>query len=131
MARLKQASYATALVEQATETETPLPAVFALMLGLLRHLAAQPAQPQTLFAFELKLLRELGLQPNLERSELSPGTRQLVRALTENDWPLVGRLKLSAAQGTELRQFLHGFLIYHLGKIPRGRERAVMAAGGG
>ena len=125
LACLQQASYAAMLVEQVTETETPLPAVFELMRGLLRHLPARPAQPQTLLAFELKLLKELGLQPDLERSKLHPGTRQLVRALTENDWPRLGGLRLSEAQGTELQQFLHGFLIYHLGKIPRGRESAL------
>ena len=35
---LQQASYCTALVEQATEKETPLPEVFELMDGLLRYL---------------------------------------------------------------------------------------------
>src|SRR6516162_10729727 len=35
---LRQASYCAALIEQATETETPLPAVFELLAGLLRHL---------------------------------------------------------------------------------------------
>ena len=33
--KLSQAAYATALVEQATETETPLPAVFELLRGFL------------------------------------------------------------------------------------------------
>src|ERR1041384_7417484 len=55
LAYLQQAAYCAALVEQATESETPLPAIFDLMSGLLRHLPVQPPQPQTLFAFELKL----------------------------------------------------------------------------
>src|SRR5712672_1023916 len=38
MGHLRQASYCAALVEQTTETETPLPAVFALVVGLLQHL---------------------------------------------------------------------------------------------
>jgi len=126
--RLQQASYCAALLEQGTEMETPLPHLFDLMLGLLRHLLAQPSQPTTVFSFELKLLTELGLQPNLERSDLNPGTKQMVKALTTNDWPVVARLKPSEAQTAELRQFLHGFLIYHLGRIPKARTAALGSA---
>jgi hypothetical protein len=38
------------------------------------------------------------------------------------------RLKLTGAQAAELRQFLHGFLIFHLGRLPRGRTAALAAA---
>ena len=122
---LQQASYCAALVERATETETPLPQIFELMVGLLRHLLSHPAQPQTVFAFELKLLAELGLKPDLAKSPLNPGTRQLVKALTENDWPVMACLKLSNDQVTELRQFLHGFLEYHLGSVLKSRVGAL------
>src|SRR6266481_7056957 len=118
---LQQASYCAALIEQATETETPLPAVFDLLAGLLRYLPALPFHPQTIFAFELKLLNELGLRPDLDKTKLNPGTKQLVKTLAERDWPMLARLRPSAPQTTELRQFLHGFLIFHLGKIPKGR----------
>ena len=118
---LQQASYCAMLIQQSTEAETPLPAVFELMRDLLGHLAKQPPQPQTMFAFELKLLNELGLKPELAKSKLTPGTKRIVSALSANDWPAVARLKLSEAQVTELRQFLHGFLIFHLGRIPKGR----------
>ena len=122
---LQQASYCAALVERATETETPLPQIFELMVGLLRHLLSHPAQPQTVFAFELKLLAELGLKPDLAKSQLNPGTRQLVKALTENDWPVMACLKLSNDQVTELRQFLHGFLEDHLGSVLKSRAGAL------
>lgn len=122
---LQQACYCAALIEQATETETPLPAIFDLMLGLLQHLPAQAPQPQAIFAFELKLLTELGLKPNLEKSKLNPGTKQLLQALTEMDWPFLSRLKPSEAQVAELRRFLHGYLVYHLGRIPQGRDAAL------
>jgi DNA repair protein RecO (recombination protein O) len=122
---LQQASYCAALVERATETETPLPQIFELMVGLLRHLLSHPAQPQTVFAFELKLLAELGLKPDLAKSPLNPGTRQLVKALTENDWPVMACLKLSNDQVTELRQFLHGFLEDHLGSVLKSRAGAL------
>jgi DNA repair protein RecO (recombination protein O) len=42
-------------------------------------------------------------------------------------WSMIGRLKISEAQERELRQFLHGFMIYHLEKIPRSRTAALDA----
>lgn len=122
---LQQACYCTALVEQSTEMETPLANMFELVIGLLRQLLAQPPQATTIFAFELKLLTDLGLKPDLDQSNLNPGTKQLVKALTEKDWPVVARLKPTAAQAAELGRFLHGFLIYHLGRIPKGRDAAL------
>jgi DNA repair protein RecO (recombination protein O) len=126
---LQQASYCAALVEQATETDTPLPLVFDLMMDFLNHLPTRSPEPQTLFAFELKMLNELGLRPDLAKSKLNPGTKQLVQAFTESDWPRTARLKPSAAQIKELNQFLHGFLIFHLGKIPKGRNAALNLSG--
>ena len=118
---LQQASYCAALIEQTTETETPLPAVFKLMTELLNHLPTRPPQAATTFAFEIKLLVELGLKPDLSECKLTPGAKQIISALSTHDWAAVSRLKLSEAQVVELRQFLQGFLIFHLGKIPKGR----------
>lgn len=123
--RLQQASYCVALVEQTTEKETPLPEVFALLRGFLPHLAARASRPRTVFAFELKLLREHGLQPDLTAGKLTPEAAQLVRDLTCSDWSQLDCLQASAASAAEIRQFLHGFLIFHLGKIPAGRAAAV------
>jgi len=122
---LQQASYCAKLVEQATETETPLQHVFDWMIGLLADLAAQPLPAPTIFAFELKLLTDLGLKPDLDRSKLNAGTKQMVRALTESDWPVVARLRPTAAQAAELGTFLHGFLICHLGRVLKGRDAAL------
>jgi len=118
---LQHASYCTALVQQTTETETPLPAVYELMRGLLGHLVQHPPQPHTIFAFEVKLLAELGQQPDISKTSLTPGARRILEKLASTDWAALSGLKLSAAQTTELRQFLHVFLIFHLGKIPGGR----------
>jgi len=144
---LRQASYCAALLEQTTERETPLPAIFDLMGGLLNYLPSTPPAPQTIFAFELKLLGELGLNPEaggwrLEGGSvgasgcgsvgawrLSAGSRQIARALAGGDWKGIALLKPSAAQTTELGQFLHGFLIFHLGKIPGGRGAALEVGG--
>ena len=123
--KLQQAGYAAAFIEQATETETPLPEIFELTRAFLKHLCEHTPQPQNIFALELKLLRELGLEPDIEETRLTPGARKIVQSLLDGDWDSAARLKLSAAQSGELRQFLHGFLIFHLGRLPTGRAAAV------
>ena len=125
LAYLEQASYCSALIAQTTETETPLADIFSLMRNFLDQLPNQPPAARNVFTFELKLLAELGLAPDLENSRLTPGSKEIVRSLEQRDWSSLARLKLSAAQATELREFLHGYLIFHLGKIPRGRAEAL------
>ena len=125
MLKLQQAAYAAAFLEQATETESPLPKIFELVCGFLQLLCEQPPQPQNIFALELKLLHELGLEPDLAETHLKPGTKKIVRALVDGNWQSGFRLRLSAEQETELRQWLHGFLIFHLGRLPRGRAAAL------
>ena len=125
LCRLRQAAYAATLVEQATETETPLPAVFELMREFLAGLCRQPSAPQMILAFELKFLLELGLKPDLGKTKLTPGAKQIVRALMQNDWAACSRLKPTSTQAGELQQFLHGFLIFHLGRLPKGRTTAL------
>jgi len=121
MGWLQQASYATALIEQTTERDTPLPAFYLLLRDLLHHLPKHPPQPRTVYAFELKLLTELGLHPETEDSKLSAPTRTTIQALTHGAWEDLTKLTATTAQARELRQFLHGFLIFHLGRIPKGR----------
>ena len=125
LGRLRQASYCAALIEQTTEIDAPLTGFFALFMGLLGNLTKHPPQPQAIFAFEMKLLEELGLGPNLAEARLTPGARQILEKLLALDWAAIFQLRLSGAQTTELRLFLHGFLIYHLDKIPRGRRLAI------
>lgn len=126
--KLQQAGYATAFIEQATETEAPMPEVFELTCDFIDHLCTQPAQPANIFAFEFKLLRELGLAPDLHELRLTPGARKIVEALLDGGWDATRRLKLSPAQTAELRQGLQGFLVYHLGRLPRGRAAALANA---
>ena len=57
--------------------------------------------------------------------KLTAGAKQIVRILLAEDWPGIQRLKLTAAQTAELRQFLHGYLIFHLGRLPKGRAAAL------
>ena len=125
--RVQQASYAAALVEQVTEPDTPLPEIFELVQGFFNVLAETTPHSHFVFAFELKLLDELGLEPDLSKSHLTPGAREIVKMLSGQDWNSISKLKTSAAQANELSQFLHGFLVFHLGKIPAGRFAAVQA----
>jgi len=125
---LRSAAYATALIEQATETETPLPTVYELLDGFLSVLCKINAAQQVVFALELKLLFELGLEPNLAETSLTAGTIKIAEILKDKDWESGLRLKLTSAQVAELRQFLHGFLISHLGRLPKGRTAALADA---
>src|SRR3989441_10864151 len=56
---LQQASYCAALIEQTTETETPLPAVFKLRKFLLNHVPTRPPQSTTMITFEIMWMVEL------------------------------------------------------------------------
>jgi DNA repair protein RecO (recombination protein O) len=123
--KLQQAAYATNFIEHATETDTPLPAVYELSRGFLDCLCKQKPATQILFAFELKLLRELGLEPDWSKTSVAIGTKKIAGILTRKDWASGLRLKLTRTQTEELHQFLHGFLIFHLGRLPRGRAAAL------
>jgi DNA repair protein RecO (recombination protein O) len=122
--RLEMASYVTTLIEQATETETPLPEVYRLTCDFLEVISTGQTSVQLIYALELKLLNELGLSPELEEAKLSPGAKEIARHLLERDFEFCARIQLTRAQANEFRQYLHGFLIYHLGKAPKNRAAA-------
>jgi len=125
IAKLRQAGYATAFIEQATETEAPMPEVFEMVQAFLKWLCTREPKAQAIFALELKLLRELGLMPGLAKARLTPGAKKIAATLVENGWQESSRLKLSEAQTQELSRWLHGFLILHLARLPRGRAGAL------
>ena len=125
MAKLQQAAYVANFLEQATETETPLPEIFELVRGFLKFLCEQKTSPQNVFAIELKLLHELGLAPDSVETRLTPGAKKIATTLLTTDWNNILRLQLSRAQEVELGDWLHDYLITHLGRLPRGRAVAV------
>ena len=102
-----------------------MPVVFALFRDFLNALGLANAQPHIVFAFEIKLLEELGLSPKLDDTALSADARALVAQLLESEWKQIAAVQLDQKTVKQVRQFLHGFLIYHLGKIPAGRAEAV------
>ena len=126
--KLQQAAYAVNFLEQVTETETPLPEIFGLVRGFLKRLCGHALSPQNIFALELKMLRELGLAPDWAATRLTPGAKKIGAALLAVDWATGARLQLSRIQEAELRAWLAGLLIFHLGRLPRGRAAALADA---
>ncbi len=124
-AKLRQATYAALLIEQVTEEETPLPELHALLGELLDTLEANPARPELLLAFEFKLLALSGLAAGGSTHRLSRAAQALAESLTGRSLAETARSADQPAALAELTQFLHGFMTYHLGRIPSGRSRAL------
>ncbi len=124
-AALQQVAYCAALTEQNTETETPIPAQFELLTGLLQTLTSQPPRPLIVFAFEVKLLAELGLWSMPEQNALSPGTQRILESTLARDWGDLAHIQVSPPQTAEIRNFLQGYLSAHLGRVPANRGLAL------
>lgn len=122
LAGLQRASYGTAFLEQVTEPETPLPGPFEIFQGFIDEVCRRPSNPELSLAYELKMLEELGLRPDLAAASISGGARKIATHLLTDTWENLRSLKLTTVQWRELRQFLHGFLLHHLGHLPRGRD---------
>jgi len=125
LAQLRAAAYAARWIELATETETPLPEVFALMRNLLELLDTKPAAASVVFAFELALLTISGFRPATDQASLSPGTRKALTRLAAADWAQLDRLKLSDAQVRELERLLRQCLLEAWPALPAGRAEAL------
>ncbi len=128
MIRLRQAAYAARLIETATETETPLPEIHDLLLGFLRRLTLAAASPVPVLAFELRLLAETGLQPDLETSGLSAPGQRIAEKLLAIDWEKPGGRALAPKEFREIDSFLKHFLAHNLERVPKGREEALATA---
>jgi DNA repair protein RecO (recombination protein O) len=114
--RLRQASHAAALIEAATESDTPVPEVFALLLAYLGQLNRAPLLRRYEYAFQIKLLNILGLAPDPGR--MAKGAAELLAALRENSWEEIARLKPCAADAQSAGRLLRRHLVEHLGKLP-------------
>ena len=130
MGYLQQASYFAQLLEQTTEANTPLPGLFELVAEVIRGLPGAPPDPATVYAFELRLLTELGFDPEYSESTLTTGAREIVKRLGGADWPTVRRITLSHGQNHEIQRFLGEFLIFHFGRVPKARVLACAARPG-
>jgi hypothetical protein len=98
--------------------------VFALLAQALAALPSSKPHPGTVYAFEMRLLAELGLDPDLGASHLTGGAREILKSLGSAEWEAVHRLRLSREQTEEIGRFLGEFLLFHLGRVPRARASA-------
>lgn len=121
---LAQAAYAGQFIELATETETPLPEIFVLFQSYLGALPKHPPNRGMPIAFELKLIQELGLGPNLNLA--SPATKEMVLRLTEGDWSQCAAMQLSDSAFMELNRLILTALAQITQKIPTSRAKALM-----
>lgn len=127
LGRLQQAAYAVHFIELITETDFPIPEVYELFLGLLRHLTRIPPQPRTTFAFELKLLALQGLEPDMADDSVPPEVRGLMTQLLDSTWVDLGSLKPPAPVVRQLNEFLQELIIQHCQRLPKGRAEALAA----
>lgn len=129
LGRLEQAAYAGALIEQNTETETPLEGFHEMFLGFLAALASQAPQAHLVLSFELKLLVELGVHPDFSSVVMTAGCRRIVEMLMSPDWAALGLLRPTWSQVRELDVLVRGFLELNSFRVPRGRDG--LLGGGG
>jgi DNA repair protein RecO (recombination protein O) len=129
LSHLRQASYCANLIEQTTPLEAPAGHLFAQFAQLLQELPRHPAAAPAVLAFEMKLLKEVGLMPKLAQETLTAGARRILEELVERDWRRVFQLRPSAGQLAEMGEFLRRFLVFHLDKVPGGRDAALCPAG--
>ena len=123
---LEQASYFTKLIEQTTEIETPIPGIHDLLVGVLKVLPERAPRCLTVFAFEMKLLHELGVQPDLASCPLRPAAKAVLGEIGSVDWLALSQVTAVPEAIAEIGRFLHRHMVYHLHKVPAGRPVAAV-----
>ena len=123
---LQQASYFTKLIEQTTEIETPIPGIHDLLVGVLKVLPERAPRCLTVFAFEMKLLHELGVQPDLASCPLRPAAKAVLGEIGSVDWLALSQVTAVPEAIAEIGRFLHRHMVYHLHKVPAGRPVAAV-----
>src|SRR6185436_14702032 len=137
--RLQQAAYGVALLELATETETPLPELYELFGDWLAFLNRHAALRHGLLAFEIRFLHELGVAPSpgsgralsagLGHEGAKPGNDapQLMEQLNSLDWAQLPLLQPDRESLRKVERRVVGILQEHLGRVPRSRSGALEA----
>ncbi|MCS7090741.1 MAG: DNA repair protein RecO [Verrucomicrobiota bacterium] len=129
--RLRLACEAVRRLEQATEPESPLPAAFDLLMGLLQYLEVHPARGRLRLAFELRLLTLLGWDPSRLMQRLSPRAQELAGALFTRAWGELDTLSPWPEVVQEVRQFLDRFWRMEVGIVCSTFEVGFEAKGPG
>jgi len=123
---LCKAAYCARLIERTAEEETAVPALYDLLRDAVKVFSSDNPNPLVVLAFELKLLAESGLSPDWSKTGLRPAAITLGEELSRLE--LARGCSLQSAPETQraLASFLNGFLQYHLGRVPPGRESALL-----
>ncbi len=123
--KVQQVAYAAALIERATETETPIAEIHELMALFVEHIDRRPWRSESVIWFELKFLATLGLQPDSKQARFSPRTKKLLDAqfASGNLDPTGFRPDLGETK--ELIHFLQEFLLFQFDRVPPGRAAAL------
>ena len=125
LALLRQASCAIRWMEMQTEVDTPIPGLFDLFCSFLDCLEKTRLSTTPLLAFETRFLEILGQPPLPENLRLSPGGKQLLGGLGSGSWDELTEASRDSKSVDEVQRFLHGFLVYNLGQVPKGRAAAL------
>jgi recombinational DNA repair protein (RecF pathway) len=120
-----QASYFGVLIEQGTETETPIPEVYELFASVLKALPRSRPRARTVLSFELKLLSLLGYEANV--SGLNAESAALTKILLESPFEELDALKTSAPMHYEVNRFVQIAVGTALERLPPQREKAMEA----
>jgi len=129
IAWVNQASYFVVLVEQSTETETPLPEIFSLLQQTLAALPLHPPSPLPVLRFESILLQQLGFDPQAARAPLGKLPNALLEELLEGHGFEDGNAPAPpAAVLRELDNFLRLQVGSALERIPPQRQSALRFA---
>ncbi len=123
---LAQAAYFGVLIELATETEAPLPEYFELMDEALDALTEGPPRTELAVAFELKLLRLSGFEPDLAQARLPASARTLAETLLEASWLTIQSVAPPPGAAGDLGQYLMSRIGMAFERIPKQRPAALL-----
>ncbi len=84
---LSIASYLAVLIEYATETETPVPEIWALFRETLNPLAKGQAEASGMLRFEARLLALLGFEPPVPQTRLSSAAKSVLTNFIAGEEP--------------------------------------------
>ncbi|MSR67003.1 MAG: DNA repair protein RecO [Pedosphaera sp.] len=122
---LRQIAYCSSLIEQTTEKQTPLPEAYRLFSAFLNAVSSPAKIVAPVIAFEIRWITELGFKPDLRQTRLSTESKDLLERLSKTDFSDPSDQVSSPETHRELQLFLNGFILEHLGRIPKGRSEAL------
>jgi DNA repair protein RecO (recombination protein O) len=125
---LRHAAYAVQLIERVTETDTPLPGLFELLLDFLTDLAQHGPDTLRVLAVELRLLAWSGQAPTAPPPGFDPCECALFENLCHAPWSSLHALRTTPPQVDQLQRFLQRLLAEQWDLPPHLRDPVIHAA---